>query len=256
MLKCQRPYYYTKSSGGDNALDKLVIVKADFNTHNFSTNKDLRFQKDWIENRMKLFIRFSIQSYKCQTNQNFVALIFFDDTTEDIIQDTLAQYEKLPANVKFVKRSEKLKETMNLVYDHDCFYETRLDTDDMYHKDHIQDLYNLQPHPHTQALICQRGYMYDSKLNLLRKCFFRSPPFYSLIYNTKDYIEHFRYNTPGGHEGIINLKHEFLPGYRYVYHTHTLNTINGNWRFGSCSKEDIISDKDEVSQILKDYIGT
>lgn len=69
--------------------------------------------KEWIEYRLRIFMKYTLQSLKKQTNQNFTALIKYASASEDLILKTLAKYEPLPDNIRFIPRNRKIRNQKN-----------------------------------------------------------------------------------------------------------------------------------------------
>lgn len=235
-------------------LDKAnikIIIRIHFNTFTkppFSRNC---LSKEWIEKRLRVFNKFTLQSLKLQTNQNFTALIIYNDKSKDIIERELKKYDKLPKNIIFVSESNYNDKITKCIKNYDYLYLVRLDSDDMYHKSFIQKLYDYKPKKGTIALINQDGYIYDSINKRLKKYHHYSPPFYTLIYKVKDYIKKGDYNIPGGHPNVIKLPHETINGNNFMVTIHSKNTST---KFRH-KDEKIIYEKDSsYKNILKDFI--
>ncbi|MFS0907753.1 glycosyltransferase, partial [Priestia aryabhattai] len=86
-------------------MKKKIIVEIHFNAFGFTPD---RFEKKWIDHRMALFMKYAVSSLKKQTNQNFLTLVRYEDSTEKLIKEALAQYKKLPSNIKFVNKAEHM----------------------------------------------------------------------------------------------------------------------------------------------------
>lgn len=228
---------------------KTVVIWSDFNTLPFS---DKRFKKDWIEERIRIFMRFTLKSLKAQTNQDFLALIKYEDKSEKIVSDALSHYPKLPANIRFVPKSEYEKKVIERIKGFEYLYLLRLDSDDMYHKSFIQQLYDFKHDISTEAIINQNGYIYDSLKNQLARFPHKSPNYYTLIYEAKDYLAGKRYRIPGGHPNVIKLlNHEIIKKPNYIRLVHS---INDSSTFRLANKKNIINDKNKIKEILSNFM--
>ncbi|WP_083238899.1 glycosyltransferase [Caloranaerobacter ferrireducens] len=231
---------------------KRIIIGMSFNTQPF---KDKRFTEEWIKQRIAIFMNYTLQSLKAQTNQNFVALIKYHDKTKSIIENALSKYEPLPDNIQFVNQNEYESKIIEYIKGYDYLYLVRLDCDDMYHKTFIQQLFDYRPRLNTQVLINQKGYVYDSILKGLAKTEIKSPPFYTLIYKVSDYLDGKRYKMPGGHTYAIKLPHEILKKRNFIIVVHSNNTSqNTSSAFKRAKENQKILDKDKIQNILKDFM--
>lgn len=228
-------------------MAKKIIIVTMFNTLPF---REERLSKDWIEKRIAIFTNYTLKSLKAQSNQDFLSLIAYDEKSSDLVQNTLAQYDPLPDNIKFITPREYGPEYREYLGDAEEFLLTRLDSDNLYHKSYIEDLHNYQPRGSTEILISQHGYIYNCLENRLAHWYHESPPFYSFIYHTADYQQGKRHKMPAGHRDAIKLKHEILPPGAFIVLIHDSNTM-GN--FDNSMRKDIIDDPSLVKEILCDF---
>ncbi|WP_416197854.1 MAG: Rhamnosyl transferase [Sporanaerobacter sp.] len=234
----------------EDSQTKIMIIESSFNIWPM---KKERLSSDWIENRIKIFMGYTLKSLKAQTNQNFLALIKYDSRSKNIIENELKKYEKLPENIKFVTSEEFAEIVSEKTKNHDLLYMIRLDCDDMYRKTFIQQLYDINPSKETKVIINQNGYIYDSVKNRIAKFFYTSPNYYTLIYDVDKYLDGERYALPGGHDYAIKLPHEIISKRNYIRHAHTHNTVTCFERYGIKDK-DIIKDEKIINDILKDFM--
>lgn len=234
--------------------NKKIIVGIEFNNRSKPGNRwKVGLTKRWIEYRMSIFMKYTLQSLVKQTNQRFNVLVRYAESSESVIKQTLMKYKALPGNIQFVPDGQYLKAQKALTRGFKHLYLVRLDCDDMYHKSFIQQLHNYKPKPGTCALINQTGYVYDSLRHRVATVKKASPPFYTFIYKTSAYNKGVRYQTPRGHTSVINLKHEILAksGKRnYMVVVHDKNTLNQRL----LSKTNFVSNRSKVNVILKKYI--
>lgn len=231
-------------------LDKKIIVVSAFNTFSFS---DIRFTKEWIDLRMNILMNYTLKSLKAQTNQDFTAFFLYDPRTEEKVLQAASKYEEPPENIKFVNYKFYNLLMKKEIKDFDTVYIVRIDCDDMYHVSYIQQLHEYTPKEETKVIINQKGYLYDSVNHRIANYYYESPPFYTFIYKTKEYLTGLRHKTPGGHAGAIQLPHEIIDRKNFIFHVHSANTLNKfNQRFNT---GDVITDKKEITHILEEYIG-
>ncbi|MTI70793.1 MAG: hypothetical protein FH751_11145 [Firmicutes bacterium] len=237
---------YKKSRKKVNPSNKIkkIIINIKFNSNGF---KKERLTKEWIENRIKIFNNFTLKSLKKQTNQNFETLVRYEDKTEKHVFNALSKYKPLPKNVHFIKESLYDDEVIKSIKGYKYLYLVRLDSDDMYHKTYIDELHNHTPDIYTKALISQKGFLYDSIKNRLVNYKRKSPPFYTLIYNTNSYIKGKRYKIPKGHTDVIKLPHKIFNRKNFVVVVHSNNTTT---KFNG---KNIIKTKKKIKEILSNY---
>ncbi|WP_134699053.1 glycosyltransferase [Ammoniphilus sp. YIM 78166] len=232
---------------------KCIIFNLSFNelkkkNRNNGQDHVARLTKPWIDYRMSIFMKYTCKSFKAQTNQDFIALIKYDPQSDKHIQESLNQYDKLPANIQFIKAEEFDDHVAEHAIGSDFLYLVRLDSDDMYHRTFVQQLHDAVPKEKTLVLICSKGYKYDCTNQLLSIDPRKSPPFYTLIYKTEEYLKGVRYLLKGGHPGAIKLPHEYMPKQNYVYIIH-----NRNIR-GTFNQDKVIEDNPEkIKRLLKRF---
>ncbi|MDQ8735769.1 glycosyltransferase family A protein [Paenibacillus sp. LHD-38] len=234
--------------------NKKIIIGIEFNNRSKPNNRwKVGLTRQWIEYRMSIFMKYTLQSLKNQTNQNFTVLVRYAISSESTILQTLSKYEALPGNVRFVPDGQYLKVQKELTRGYKYLYLVRLDCDDMYHKTFIKQLHNYKPKQKTRALINQTGYVYDSLRHRVATVKKPSPPFYTFIYRTSAYFKGLRYKTPKGHTSVIKLKHEILTknGKRnYMVVVHERNTLNQRL----LSKTNFVAKQWKVNKIMKNYV--
>ncbi|WP_054739950.1 glycosyltransferase [Cellulosilyticum ruminicola] len=226
---------------------KKIVVWILFNTINYTP---ARLTKEWIDERIGIFEKYTLKSMKAQTNQNFEVYLCCDKTTMPIINECLAKRLPLPPNIHFDTTYSNSKAVMKDINNYDYLYHIRLDSDNLYHKDFIQKLYDYKPKKDTQVIITQNGYMYDGTDDRLATYYQPSPPFYTFIYKVQDYIDGFRYNTPGGHGNVIKMwKYELIEGLNYLVTIHGKNVSNFR---GLVNKKALIEGENK-ERILKEF---
>lgn len=205
--------------------DRKIIVQITFNSKALKHNKNQRFTKEWIDERMVIFMKFTLQSLKKQSNQDFITLVRYAEETEQLIVQALKRYGELPSNIEFVREADYENRITELIKDYRHLYLARIDSDDMYHQSFIQQLHDCQHKETTIALINQNGYLYDSIKECLSPIHFSSPPFHTLIYRTEEYSAGKRYPLRS-HTAAIEYPHEFFPHRNYCIVIHSTNTTS------------------------------
>ncbi|WP_432401136.1 glycosyltransferase [Wukongibacter sp. M2B1] len=231
---------------------KKIVVDIEFNSRATKCRATkLSRTKEWIDYRMGIFHKFTLQSLKKQTNQDFLVLIRYDKITKNLIKSALSRYEALPSNVKFLISEDYENTLKQNIIGYDYLYLVQLDCDDMYHKTFIQQLHDYKPKNDTEVLINQNGYVYDSINNRLGNWYYLSPPFYTTVNRVKDYLEGKRIPIGSHHAIAIKYNNEKINGCNYVVVIHDKNTMN---KFNSHRVGDVITDAEEIRNILKHFM--
>lgn len=226
---------------------RKFIINIIFNTFRWN---ERRLEKDWVDDRIEKFMKFSLRSLKLQTNQDFLTLVQYDPLSEENVKQALEKYDKLPENIQFV--IPKGNPILKHLEGYDTLYLIRLDSDDAYHKSFIQQLHVYQPKADTEVIINQKGYLYDTIRNRLAHIFYESPQFYTFIYKVPEYLSGKRYTLPGDHAGAITLKHEILDKRNFLNIVHSSNVLKTSRHI---PYKDIIRNSEEVRAIVKEYLG-
>lgn len=231
-------------------LHKKIIVNISFNAWTLNDVDNKRLTRDWISSRMDIFMRFTAKNLMSQTNKNFDVVIQYENESQDIIFEELNRYPKLPSNFHFVSKKEYSHEVEKLINGYTYTYITRLDSDDMFDIDFFEMLHQYVPAKNTAVLICQNGYRYNYTDGTLATFNKESPPFYTLIYKTKDYLAGKRHEFHG-HRELINLPHEII-GYRcFCVTVHTQNTTTN---FNLYKTDRVIDDEIVKKIVLKKFL--
>lgn len=251
-------------------MKKIVVITSKFNLMNgdrnktYGKNEKQRVEKDWIDNRIDIFMRFTAQSLMNQINQEFIALYAYEDSTENYIFDALSNYKKLPDNIRFVKKSEYMNELDKITQGYDILFLSRLDSDDLYRDSFVQNLYDLDLKDDTEEILCQSGYIYDSVKNRLAEYYHKQFTFYTFIYRL--YKEGKKYSSLSidpwdlllnfSHFRTIDYKYETLPGRNFVFMIHSQNTNSffGNYNYGFNRVERFIEDSQKKIDILFNFL--
>lgn len=250
-------------------MNKKIVITSKFNimtgsrNKTYAANENTRFDADWIENRVDIFMRFTAQSLMHQKNQDFTAVYAYEDSTKDIILEAFDNYDPLPDNILFVPASEYSETIDNLVKGYDYLYLCRLDTDDLYKNDFVQKLHDFPIKDDTQELLCQYGYMYDSVNNRIADYYHKQFTFYTFIYRL--YSETTPYSslnlTPKqflidfSHFETMNYKYELVPGRNFLFNIHGDNTNSRFYKYdyGFNRVDNIRDDSNEVMNIIINF---
>lgn len=230
-------------------MNKKIIINILFNVdpgwkknpHEFT-----RLTKEWIDYRIDIFMKYTCESLKKQTNQDFMCFIAYDKLSKDLIKSSLDKYESLPNNIVFTDNI--FRDTiLEIKKGCDYVYITRLDSDNMYNRHFVQKLYDVKINEDTKAILAQRGYAYNTTTKEIATYYDESPPFFALVYKSQDYLNGKYHRVEGGHPGIIKLNPILIDGYNFIVVVHELNTLN---RFYNGFYEKLIEDENERNRLI------
>lgn len=205
-------------------MTRRVVIEINFNNYGMDPE---RLSREWIHRRMNIFRSFTLRSLLVQSNQQFLAVIKLAGGCSDIVEAELAAHDPLPPHIRFGTSIESKRAIHAFAEGADELYIARLDSDDMYHRSFVQQLYDYRPQPGTVALINQNGYLWDSVNGEMAEAFHHSPQFYVFLYRTAEYAAGYRIRIPekSTHGNVILLPHELLPRRNYVNVVHSSNTL-------------------------------
>lgn len=248
--------------------EKKVAFKIPFNLPMDCGEKTLNeksteviMNKKWIHDRIKIFMKYTLNSFKNQSNQFFMAYILYYTPSEKLIMQELSLYPTLPDNVRFIRQEDYDALSSYYARNSNYYYEVELGSDDLYHKNFVQYLYDYVPQAQTRILICQDGYIFSSTSGELAEYFNFSSCFNCWIYRTHSYLKGVRYNYTG-FTGAIKLSHEIIPWRAYINHSHSLNLAfsyeeekQTPWGKTRAHIGRPISSQVEKSNLLEDFMG-
>lgn len=229
-------------------MTRKVVIESNFNTFGLSPD---RLTRPWLEKRIAIFRNFTLKSLRAQTNQNFLAIFKIAEESEAIVADILSKYPPLPNNIWFGTKRNSIEKMKAYAGNSEDFYIARLDSDDLYHKTYVQQLYDYQPKQGTIALINQNGYLWDTVNGEMAPTFHYSPQFYVFLYKTAEYMKGYRVKLPGRgtHGNVIDLPHELLAPRNYVNVIHQNNTL-----VKKVPQKDRLSPA-EIQKVLKEFMS-
>lgn len=198
------------------------------------TNKVL--SPEWLADRIEIFKSYTLKSLLNQTNREFFLwLTFRPDEKDNPLVDELAEYMSHIEGLRFqftfdglmyhddrnpeqneilLERMEKsLAVLLGLGVDGDWFYLTRIDSDDMFHRDVVQLIQDQEPF--EGALTLQLGYVYNKDTGEVAEWNpLTNPPFHTVMMQRETFYDPIRHRLAFGlftsHEDIAQLKHKVL----------------------------------------------
>ncbi len=205
----------------------------------------------WIAYRMEIFNRFTRKSLEFQTNQEFLCLLTFHPDSTDIIQKELLKYPPLPSNIVFTSDKKSLIE--NYILNADQLYLSNLDSDDMYHPKFIQFLHDHKVQSDKPLLIYKNGYIFNTNTGIINNYYCQSPPFFTEVFDVKDYLSYAMYYPPLAHGYMEYFAHETILDPMFIVILHNRNTWP-NYRYHVAQ---VFQDQQVLGnwqEILKEYL--
>lgn len=267
---------------GPTIANNRIIVYIPFNNLNVqqtltkdaesnSLKENTHLTEEWINKRVDLFMNFTLKSLTNQSNQNYLAFVVYHDSSRQFIEKALQNYSELPSNIRFVSSGEYEATVIETLNGYKYFYELHLHSDDAYHKDFIEQLYQYKPAPQTKVLICQNGYIYNSITEEIGEYYNFSSSFNCLIYKVNDYLKGVRHDIfqpseTGIWTGAIKLPHEIIKDPVYINHAHKSNAAfffedEKKHIFRNNKGEPLnlvgktITDKNKKRKVLQEFLG-
>lgn len=216
----------------------------------------------WWTHRLDIYEHFCLASLKNQTNKNFLLTMMLKGYSVNFKDRIIGMLEN--SGLKYAIRviGETTHEEMMRPFsrEYDTVYHTRIDTDDMFHKDAVDEIQSYE-YDYRRALVFQKGYCYDVKNNRLQHYFMPGPPFSTIMFPMDVYVNEEKqaeYKGFKSHDALINtMPYLKLSENKFVVNVHGTNriTIYQNDRTifrGHENETEIDSEQDKI-EILKNF---
>jgi len=215
--------------------------------------------KNWWEYRLSFFEHFTLQSLKNQTNKNFYFLMNLRRCFPDRLVSELKRIldeSKLKYAIVYLDSESSFKEQIEKYFClSDYIYSTRIDSDDLFHKDVVQEIQSYD-FAWQRALVFQKGYCYDCINQKLQHYKVLSPPNSTIMYPKEVFLDQEKrreyMNFPQGHDQIFSkMKSVVLSENKYVIMIHKHNRRSVFSENPKLNRE--LIPKDKHSEILKNF---
>lgn len=232
-------------------MKKAMIIFSNFNTAALGLNTQFNIDilsKEWIRNRLGIFMKYTRKSLEGQDNQNFINFIAIHPQTKDFIYECLKEYRPLPSNIIFTDNRQV--EINQYIKDYDYVYLTKLDSDDMYHPTYISQLYEHKPTDSKAVIINQKGYILNDLTQEIAHYDTQSPPFYTQVFKVEDYLSVYQYYVEISHVYIYKLPYDAIANRKnFIVVAHGESTYTSFDRH----KKYIITDEKEKENIKREF---
>jgi len=224
--------------------------------------RKINHSAEWWEYRLMIYEQYCLTSLKNQTNKNFMILMSVCEYVPEKNQISLLHLlEKcglqfVMYDINKITIAEALQQYSTK---YDTVYHTRIDSDDMFHKDVISEIQSYD-FAHRRALVFQKGYCYDCRNNRLQHYFMPSPPFSTIMFPMSIYLDQQKqneYTQTIGHDTIFRgMKSIKLSENKYIVTVHNTNQVtiyqDDRTKFRGHETEIEIQNVD-INIILKDF---
>jgi len=226
---------------------------------------------EWFKRRIELYNKYTLQSLKNQTEQDFIIWLQFrpEEKNNPLIKEIDTSHKTIMTFGGICiwddrKENEEqgllnrlkltLPELKEVVGDEDVKL-INLGSDDMYSKEVVASVKD-EPFELRKALTHRNGFVYSDTTDQLAEWNpTTNPPFYTLMYENKDFLNpdwHYRFLEGfRSHEDIVKVFNEKrMPDRRYCVVTHNAN-ISTTYKHPFTGAE--IYDEDSKLNILKNF---
>lgn len=136
--------------------------------------------REWVQKRIEYFIRYTLQSLREQTSQDFKIWIFGNALNHDLHRS----YDELKDCLFVYDQGQKITATLS----EDFLLLTRLDSDDLFHCDAIAEVRRkVQLSGGMEFLVWRQHYVWDTRNAILGTHFHESPPFVTQVFPKEAY---------------------------------------------------------------------
>lgn len=152
--------------------------------------------EEWLNNRIELFKNYCLPSIENQTSKNFIWFLILDIDTPEFFKQTIEKLTKVDINVRIIFSDgfkylipTLLTEINNCIDKSDNYIiTTRLDNDDIVHKDFIKTIQELYKPKSKMIIDLKAGYqLILEKPFEIRSMKYNFNPFISLVESTTDF---------------------------------------------------------------------
>jgi len=229
---------------------RRIIFTTGFKTAKIAGLHGRDTAKAWAEYRFAYWQRYTKRSILNQTNPDWIYWFIVDQMSMELIGDDLERIQD--DRFKLVYRNKQIEALVNAQGDYTHYLVFRLDSDDMYHKEVVNDAAHtdIQDCVYIQYL---RGYIYKPRTRCLKQWWRKhdSPPFFAMVYPSeiwnKKIVSGDGEIFHGGHEKARLHRRKILGEGRFCVGVHDLNTST------TIGKRPEVTDEDSKIKILSDF---
>lgn len=202
---------------------------------NTGFNRGINHSEEWWRYRLEIFKKFTLASLINQTNKDFYLRFSLRknyplvEELESVLKESeiryVISYDDIPGDIERIVQTIPEFENVQYVYD------TRIDTDDLFHKEVIDEIQKYD-FDWRRALVFQKGFCYNCVENKLQHYEAFSPPNATLMHPKEIYIDipkRTEYNAGlCSHDQVFGLFNSIIMSenkYMILVHSNNQDTI-------------------------------
>jgi len=225
-------------------MNKKIIFITSFNTSPFIKASTT---KEWNDYRFNFWLKWTYPSIMNQSYADVEYWLFCNDMLKEITEDYRGRIDD--ARCKIVYRGEMYKEIAKLK-SYDYYVMPRIDSDDLYHKDLAQFLFDREIPKNKVFYHFTHGYAYDVNSKKLFYWGQGSSPFYAFIFDkTFPQTKFFWFID---HTNIRKFSDNIVKTRMFCVMIHDKNTTT-NLSKGYVGKQEINKKIEILKDFIKDY---
>lgn len=211
----------------------LLLTRFNVPTEQWNKTRDGKppLTEEWLRDRFQLFKKLCLPSFKNQSSQNYIWLVFFDAQTSEEFRQIIADIQKEYSvfTPVFVNDFAEMKQKVIELAPQYCNPQTEyiisaeIDNDDLLHKDYVKTLQELYKPTHNLVMDIRKGYqmsLLNDKKILINEYYVIANPFVAIVEKIADF------------QSILKGNHRFYRDYKDVVPYDKLplfiKTIHGN----------------------------
>lgn len=189
--------------------ESIHIIQTDFSRR---LNKPL----EWWEHRLKIFEHYTLNSLKCQTNQNFYLVMALRNKFPEELKNELwaiLNRSNIPYVTVYPDELKDIEEKFEKYMPPSKYiHATRIDSDDLFHQEVVDEVQQYE-FADRRALVFQKGYCFDAVNNRLQHYKVMSPPNSTITYPREIYYDQEKlrkYLRVEGHDQVFSSMNSII----------------------------------------------
>lgn len=222
------------------------IITTSFNvpSTNWKQTRDGKntLTNEWFMDRIDIFDKYCLPSFKNQTNKNFSWIVFFDINTPGFYKERIKEIEKELPNFKpyFVNDlDEKKVRFLEIIPEYtknsDYVITTDVDNDDILHREYVETIQSLFKPIDNLVIDLRRGLQLTRKSGneaFITEYYSAANPFVSLVESVKDFktVTHYFHHKYRDFKDIAVFDDKAL-FIQFIHRNNLMNETFNNKRF-------------------------
>lgn len=222
------------------------IITTSFNvpSNNWKQTRDGKntLTNEWFMDRIDIFDKYCLPSFKIQTNKNFSWIVFFDVNTPDFYKKRIKEIQKELPNFRpyFVNdHDEKKVRLLEIIPEYlgnsEFLITTDVDNDDILHQEYIETIQSLYKPIDNLVIDLRRGLQLTRKAAneaFITEYYSAANPFVSLVEHAKDFktVTHYFHHKYRDFKDITVFDQKALY-IQFIHQNNLMNETFNNKRF-------------------------